>query len=264
MLILALTTDKISVITSSGADIDAHASWVDDLADAMTPGKTNTAILTATTTDIVPVPGASTYRNIKFLSLRNIDGATSNDVTVQFNANGTLYTLFKCTLLAGEELVCHEGVWFHYDSNGGVYGQALPVASDTVVGGIEIATQAEQEAGSSITLAVTPGRQHFHPSAAKFWVIFTGNSTTITASYNMTSITDGATQATVTIATDFSSTAWCVLATAVAAAVSAAGARLASCLTMAAGSIIVFCMDAQATPALADPTSWCVAGWGDQ
>ena len=35
MMNLALTTDKLSVITSSTAGIDVHASWVDDLAVRM-------------------------------------------------------------------------------------------------------------------------------------------------------------------------------------------------------------------------------------
>lgn len=82
------------------------------------------------------------------------------------------------------------------------------VASDTTVGDIEIAVQAEMEAGTDTTRAVTPGRQHFHPSAAKCWCI-SANSTTILASYNMTSITDtGVGDLTFTIGTDFSSTNW--------------------------------------------------------
>jgi hypothetical protein len=130
VLNLALTTDKISVITSSTANIAVHASFVDYLQspESATPGKQNTAITTATTTDIVAAPAASTFRNVKFLSLRNKHASTANDVTVQFDANGTLFELIKCTLLAGEELVCREGVWFHFDTNGGVYGAILSLA----------------------------------------------------------------------------------------------------------------------------------------
>ena len=70
--------------------------------------------------------------------------------------------------------------------------------------GVAAATQAEMEAGSSLTVQVTPGRQHFHPSAAKAWVQF-NSAGTIGASYNITSITDnGQGDWTVNIATDFS------------------------------------------------------------
>lgn len=129
MLNLALTTDKISVITSSTADIEAHASFIDYVQspESATPGKQNVKITTATTTDVVASPAASTFRNVKFLSLRNKHASAANDVTVQFNANSTLYELIKCTLLAGEELVCREGVWFHFDNSAGVYATGLNI-----------------------------------------------------------------------------------------------------------------------------------------
>jgi hypothetical protein len=70
----------------------------------------------------------------------------------------------------------------------------VSAASDTAAGTIEIAVQSEMEAGSSATLAVTPGRQHFHPSAAKAWVRFNGTGTVaIDQSYNVSSITDNGT-----------------------------------------------------------------------
>lgn len=55
----------------------------------------------------------------------------------------------------------------------------------------EIATQAEQETASSVAVAVSPGRQQYHPSAAKAWVRFDGTGTlSINSSYNMSSVTD--------------------------------------------------------------------------
>jgi len=70
--------------------------------------------------------------------------------------------------------------------------------------------QSEMEAGSSTTLAVVPGRQHYHPSAAKMWAQVEGQGTTVHSSYNLTSITDsGVGDQTFTIATDFSSTTYC-------------------------------------------------------
>jgi hypothetical protein len=60
--------------------------------------------------------------------------------------------------------------------------QPVQAASDTVAGVIEYAVQSEQETGTSNTLAVTPGRQHYHPSAAKAWGMIT-HPTTVSASY---------------------------------------------------------------------------------
>ncbi len=82
-------------------------------------------------------------------------------------------------------------------------------------GGLSAASQAEMEAASSTSVAVTPGRQQYHPSAAKFWVKFNGTGTpAINASYNFTSITDNGTgYYGLNIATDFSSGNYVVLAT---------------------------------------------------
>lgn len=60
--------------------------------------------------------------------------------------------------------------------------QPVQAASDTVAGVIEYAVQSEQETATSNTLAVTPGRQHFHPSAAKGFGVITP-ATTVTTSY---------------------------------------------------------------------------------
>jgi len=73
------------------------------------------------------------------------------------------------------------------------------------------ASQAQMETGSSTVLSVSPGVQHYHPSAAKCWAYVTvsGGTPTLQSSYNITSITDtGVGQLTITIATDFSSAAW--------------------------------------------------------
>ncbi len=74
------------------------------------------------------------------------------------------------------------------------------------------ATQTQMETGTTTGSYVTPGRQHFHPATSKCWGEFTANSTTILASYNITSLADTATGTmTVTIATDFSSANWACL-----------------------------------------------------
>jgi hypothetical protein len=133
-----------------------------------------------------------------------------------------------------------------------------------------IATQAEQEAGSSTTAVVTPGRQHFHPSAAKFWVKATGNSTTIVVSYNMTSWANTATgQATGTIATDFSSADWCGQVSILDATSAWDATFTTGCGfgTMAAGTFRVDCSTmtdgATAAAAFNNPDSWHAIGYGD-
>jgi len=85
----------------------------------------------------------------------------------------------------------------------------------TVSSGLSAATQAEMEAASSNTVAATPSNTKWHPGTAKLWLrvgsLF--NSGTIMASHNVTSVVDGTGALTVTIATDFSSANYVVVAT---------------------------------------------------
>ena len=75
------------------------------------------------------------------------------------------------------------------------------------ISGAAVATQANQETATSTTTAVSPGRQQFHPSAAKAWVRYqTVTTTTNIASYNVASLTDNGTgDTTITYTTNFSS-----------------------------------------------------------
>lgn len=124
------------------------------------------------------------------------------------------------------------------------------------------ATQAQQETGTATTVFVTPGRQHYHTSAAKFW-IKCNPSGSIQGSYNVTSITDGGVGIlTVTIATDFSSDAYCAQASAVIANTGAFFLAVDGTVAPAAGSIQIRCKDSATN--LQDPDFWFVSGFGDQ
>ena len=86
--------------------------------------------------------------------------------------------------------------------------------SGATVAGAMVATQANQETATATDLLVSPGRQHFHPSASKAWAKFAADGT-LNASYNVTSVTHDATgKWTVTIANDFSSANYAIIATA--------------------------------------------------
>lgn len=113
MLILTATTDKLQVISDATCTIDVHVSWMEYDGTTVTPGRTNTAITTATTTDILAAPASSKQRNAKTINIRNKHATASLNVTVQFNQNSTLYELHKVTLFAGDVLQYVEGIgWF--------------------------------------------------------------------------------------------------------------------------------------------------------
>jgi hypothetical protein len=122
---------------------------------------------------------------------------------------------------------------------------------------IPVASQAEQEAGSSTTKFVAPGRQHFHPSAAKAW-LKCNVAGAVSVSYNITSVTDTGTGIVdVTIATDFSSADYAV----VGCAQSGAG-LVVTVNTQAAGAFQALGNDVAGVPA--DPTNYYFACFGDQ
>ena len=83
--------------------------------------------------------------------------------------------------------------------------QSIKAYVDTQVASTaNAASQAEMEAASSTTTYASPGRVQYHPGVAKAWVKY-NNAATISASYNMTSITDDSvSEKTITFATDFS------------------------------------------------------------
>ena len=119
-MLLLTTTDNLRVVTSSTADTDVHASYVDLVTTTVTPGRSNTAITTATTTVVVAAP-ASGVRNIKQLTVRNKHASTSQDVTVGHYAGITGYELIKVTLSAGDALhYNHQHGWSVRDNLGRV------------------------------------------------------------------------------------------------------------------------------------------------
>jgi hypothetical protein len=266
-MLLELTTDTVELIRSSTADLEVAVDWTDlKIADNTISGAgTQTAkFTTAATSTICTAPASGDRRSIK-LTIRNKHASASNDVTVQKARSGpTVYEQFKCTLLAQEELRYDGKLWARYDSAGGLYGNQLPIASDVVQGAIEIASQAEMEAGTDTTRAVTPGRQHFHPSGAKFWAQITGGgSPSLTTNYNVASIADtGTGRMTVTIATDFGSANWCCNATTF-TSTTTGDEGICNIDSKAAGTVEIG--NRIVTPAFGDPAvGYDVLGYGDQ
>jgi hypothetical protein len=120
MLIQASTSDKLQVITSAAGAVKVHASWIDYASGVQTPGRTNTAsIATATTTDIVAAPAASTLRTTNLLSVRNTSASVTQTITVQHTDGTNVEELWIGTLAPGESVVMDRtGVWTAYANSG--------------------------------------------------------------------------------------------------------------------------------------------------
>ena len=140
---------------------------------------------------------------------------------------------------------------------------SVTVQSGAASTGLAAAAQSDQETATSTTLAVTPGRQQFHPSAAKCWAYVTvaTGTPTLAASYNITSITDtGVGDLTITIATDFSSANWCALASLT--LTNSTTAETVEIFSQAAGSVEL--KSILNAVGVTDPVAWHFAGLGDQ
>lgn len=132
MLLLTTTSDVIRIVTGAAADIDVYAAWVDNASGAITPGRTVTpAITTATTTTVVPAPGASTQRNVKYLNITNNHASQSCVVDVEFFDGTNPTELRAVTLLPGENLAMDANAeWHHRDAQNAEYSYTVPARAN--------------------------------------------------------------------------------------------------------------------------------------
>lgn len=192
------TTDFTNGVTLS------DAGWADDV-DATTyasltgVGGTGNAI---TATGPATYSYSATRTPIYLLPTNNNSGATTINVTQSGgSALGAKNIFSGGAACVGGELVVGTSVALQYDGT-----------QFHIIGGIKPATQAQQETGTALTAVVTPGRQQFHPSAAKAWVQY-DSAGGLTSSYNLSSVTDnGAGNLSPVWNVDFSSANYCVVA----------------------------------------------------
>lgn len=126
---------------------------------------------------------------------------------------------------------------------------------------IQAATQAEQETATATDVFVSPGRQQYHPSAAKFWIMntVTAGSPAVTVAYNVASITDlGVGNFRNNYTTNFSTANYAI----VGAANIAGSGYFTTISTLATSSSTVLTLDNSATAA--DPSDCYFVGYGDQ
>lgn len=122
------------------------------------------------------------------------------------------------------------------------------------------ATQAQQEAGTALTAPVTPGRQQYHPSAAKAWVV-AGSTGNILASHNISSLTDdGVGIISVSINVDMSSADYAISASTLVP--SSANIDNPYVTAQSAGSFS--CRNDRVGAGLSDPSKWFFSCFGDQ
>jgi hypothetical protein len=117
-MILAGTSSKIIMVTSTTADTAVSASWADNTATTLTGGNDNTLTNTAAATDIVPSPAASTQRQVKNISIYNYDTTDSQTILITQTDGVISAVVFRKTLLPNEKAEYDGGKWVTYSAQG--------------------------------------------------------------------------------------------------------------------------------------------------
>lgn len=119
MILLDTTSKKLELLTGSAVSTDFSVSWVDHTTSGGTPGSNDGNASTATTTDLVTAPGASTQRQVKSVFIVN-RGTTSQTVTVKFDNGGTERFITPTVTLASLESLAYEDGqgWFVLTTSG--------------------------------------------------------------------------------------------------------------------------------------------------
>jgi len=163
MLNLATTGSKVTLTTGSAGRVASRYSYVDAAGSTFTPGGAPCAdITTATTQDLVPVPGSSTVRNVLEMLVSNDDASVSNLCTVKATDGTNDSVLWAGTLQPGERVIFDEnGVWTVYDSSG---RQQAPVtkldAKKMVTADVAFATAASFADVTGLTCALQSGKKY--------------------------------------------------------------------------------------------------------
>ncbi len=121
MILLDTTSKKLQAKIASAPttnNLQVDTTYVDHTSTAFTPASNSTTISGNSDTDIVAVPGASTQRQVKYISVFNADTVT-HALLIKKDISGTDTVLWNGSLLPNERLEYIDGIGFRtFDAYG--------------------------------------------------------------------------------------------------------------------------------------------------
>jgi hypothetical protein len=123
LILLDATNRSLELVLSDAVDtneLPVVVSWND--LGAFAPGANTYSSNGTTPVTIVPAPGSGEKRQLKYLTVAN-DDLVSNEVTIQYNKNGTISPTLTVNLSVGDTLIYTDGEgWRVVDDSGAVKG----------------------------------------------------------------------------------------------------------------------------------------------
>jgi len=188
----AIAVNKLAAVTISRALVSDASGFVSPSATTASEIGFVSGLTSAIQTQIdskAPAATAVTLTDAQTLTNKTIAFASNTltgvQPTVTLTTKGDIYVATAASTVARQAVGINGDVLTADSALANGLKWATPAA-------VSYATQADQETGTATNTAVTPGRQQFHPSAAKSWVRFywSAGVPTIEASYNVSSLTD--------------------------------------------------------------------------
>ena len=165
--------------------------------------RAGTADLSISSTGAVTIPGT-----LGVSGVGAIGTTTSSTTNLNLPAGTTGVSSLRIAHGVAPSAPVNGDMW---STTGGAF---MYINGVTTTLSVSAASQADQETATSTTTYVSPGRQQYHPSAAKAWIKYESVSASpvIKASYNVSSLTDNGTgNITVNFTTAFSSAEYCAV-----------------------------------------------------
>lgn len=198
---VSVPNGKKVVLVSNGTDIVSAENYIASLSlgSALPVASGGTGLTSYTANGVVYASGTTTLASGSVFVFDGTNvGINQSSPGSRLDVKGTLRLSGSSSGYVGLAPAAAAGsTTYTLPSADGTSGQFLSTNGSATLSWVSqtaAATQSDQETSTSTSTYVSPGRQQYHPSAAKVWASVNQTGTqAIRVSYNVSSVTDGGT-----------------------------------------------------------------------